>query len=70
VTPGLLLFLAVGVADLTGLAIDLMLRIVGNEMITEIAWRKRSVAFIILALQLVGVAGLALHFFPIDAVWS
>lgn len=69
-TPGLLIFLAVCVANLTGLAIDLVLLVVGNELITQIAWRKRWLAIIILSLQLVGVAGLALHFFPINTVWS
>ncbi len=63
-TSGLLVFLAVQVANVIGLLLDLwLLAGCGCRTITSVVWEYPSVGLPIIAAQIIGLAGLVCHFY-------
>lgn len=58
---GLLTFIIVVVCDVAALSIDLMLVNTGQKTISDIAIANRVWGIIIVFVQLIGAAGLAVH---------
>ncbi len=62
-TTGLWVFLAVTVANVIGLLLDLALYAGGHRTITSLVWQYPTVGLPIIALQVVGLIGLLNHFY-------
>ena len=60
---GLWVFVVVTLLNTAGLLLDLMLLAMQQPTITERVWENKVLAVPILLVQVVGLAGLAVHFF-------
>lgn len=60
---GLWIFVAVVAGNVAGLLVDYLLMRGDLPMVTDIAQRNRWFAILLIVVQLIGVAGLAYHFF-------
>ncbi len=60
---GLVAFIAVVVLDAAGLLLDLFLWLTGRTTITQRVWARPILGTPIMAMQVVGVVGLFVHFY-------